>query len=124
MVLQLAPERMVKPDLSRYTVVKQIKTHSGRASVDVNDMVAAYFRGMDLDEVYAHTVLFLHNMGVTEVGAKRNKTLATNDALRKKYKKLNAGMQRMNLGNLVRNAMQRLNLTELPHTPVTPTVEL
>lgn len=124
MVQQLAPERLVKPDLSRYTVVKQVKTHSGRASVDVNDMVAAYFRGMEIDEVYAHTVLFLHNLGVTEVGSKRNKTMATNEALREKYKKLNVGMQRMNLGNLVRNAMKRLNIEELPHTPITPTMEL
>jgi len=63
------------------------KTASGNVSVDCNDDVANKFRGKDLDAVYTAAAKIL---GEPEAD------------LRKKYKHLNVGMQRMNLGNRVR----------------------
>lgn len=63
------------------------KTASGNTSIDNDDEVARKFRGKDLDAVYGLTAKAL---GVTE------------KELRDRYKKLNVGMQRMNLGNRFR----------------------
>lgn len=65
------------------------KTAGGHASVDCNDPTAEKLRGKDLDAVYAIAA----------------KTLKEPEAdLRKRYKHLNVGMQRMNLGNRIRAA--------------------
>ncbi len=65
------------------------KTAGGNTSVDCNDPTAAKLRSKTLDEVYAIAA----------------KTLKEPEAdLRRKYKNLNVGMQRMNLGNRIRHA--------------------
>lgn len=69
---------------------KERKTAGGHTSVDCNDKLAAQLRGKDLDAVYAFA-------------AKTLKEPET--ALRAKYKGLNVGMQRMNLGNRCRAAL-------------------
>lgn len=66
------------------------KTAGGNTSIDNDDEVAKKFRGKDLDAVYAMTAKAL---GVTE------------KELRARYTKLNVGMQRMNLGNRFRAAL-------------------
>lgn len=66
------------------------KTAGGHTSVDCNDDVASKLRGKDLDAVYAFAA----------------RTLKEPEAdLRKRYKHLNVGMQRMNLGNRCRAAL-------------------
>lgn len=67
----------------------KVKTPKGSVSVDCNDKIAKDLRGKDLDEVY-------------KIAAR---TLREPEAdLRKQYKHLNVGMQRMNLGNRIRAA--------------------
>lgn len=66
------------------------KTAGGNPSVDNGDKVAVLLRGRTLDEVYALTA---------------KKTETPEKDLRAKYKHLNIGMQRMNLGNKLRAAL-------------------
>lgn len=83
--------RLVNPDLTRYTV-SEVKTASGRKAIDVNDGVAAQLRGLDLSDVY------------------RTASEATGESmagLKRRYEHLNPGMQRMNLGNLIRGAASK-----------------
>lgn len=83
-------ERLVPADLTRYTEHKEgPRTASGRNPVDIADAVAAKLRGKDLDFCYAQ--------------AAKATGIAEHD-LRKRYVRLNPGMQRMNLGNLLRGA--------------------
>jgi hypothetical protein len=92
-VRDVAPERGAKIkdtvfNLGKY-FVSDIKTPSGRRTIDCADDVAATLRGMDLDQVYAVTA----------------QALEIDEAqLRKQYEHLNQGMQRMNLGNRIRGA--------------------
>lgn len=84
--------RLVNPDLTRYTTSPEVKTASGRKAIDVNDGVAAKLRGLDLGDTY------------------RAASEATGEpmaALKRKYEHLNPGMQRMNLGNLIRGAASK-----------------
>lgn len=74
--------------LDRY-FVSDIKTPSGRRTIDCADDVAANLRGMEIDQVYATAAL---NLEVSE------------ESLRAQYGHLNIGMQRMNLGNRIRGA--------------------
>ena len=63
------------------------RTIGGHVSVDCGDTIAEKLRGQDLDSVYKFSA----------------KALGEDEkALRAKYKHLNVGMQRMNLGNRVR----------------------
>lgn len=62
-----------------------------KRALDCGDEVAAKLRAMTLNEVYAFAV-------------KVCKT--TDKSLRAKYENLNTGMQRMNLGNLIRKALR------------------
>lgn len=73
-------------DLSHYA---KVKSASGNASLDNADETAKRLRGMDLDDVYS-------------LASKTLKEPVT--VLRARYKKLNPGMQRMNLGNRIRGA--------------------
>jgi len=66
------------------------KTASGKPSFDSDDETAQKLRGMDLEDVYTY---------VEDIAEKHGVDLGD---LRKKYSKLNAGMQRMNLGNRLR----------------------
>lgn len=81
--------RLVKPDLSRYEVSAEVKTASGRKAIDIADGVAKQLRGLDIADTYR---------------AAAEATGQTQKALREKYQHLNPGMQRMNLGNLIRGA--------------------
>lgn len=67
------------------------KTAGGNVSVDSNDEIAIKLRGKSLDEVY-------------KLAGKALAPDFTEADLRKKYRHLNVGMQRMNLGNRIRAA--------------------
>lgn len=74
-------------DLSEY---RAVKSAGGNSSLDCGDAVAKSLAGLDIDDVYKQASRVL-GKDVTE-------------ALRKRYAKLNVGMQRMNLGNRIRGA--------------------
>jgi hypothetical protein len=77
----------LKEAAKRYTHDKEHKTAGGNVSVNNGDAIAASLIGKDLDAVYAAAA----------------KTLKEDEKdLRAKYKHLNPGMQRMNLGNRMR----------------------
>lgn len=65
---------------------------SGNKSFDNGDAVALLLRGADLDTVY--------KIGAKELGVEEKE-------LRTKYAHLNAGQQRMNIGNRVRAAIRK-----------------
>ena len=90
-----------KPHLDRYVTVKDVRTASGRVSVDSGDAVAAFLRGKCIEDCYHDVVrlLLLNEVAVTS----RRKTPINVEALKTRYQHLNIGMQRMNLGNLLRN---------------------
>jgi hypothetical protein len=79
--------RLVPADLSQYHKDNVKKTAGGNTSIDCNDKVAVLLRGKSLDDIYP---LVAKKCDVTE------------KELRAKYKHLNLGMQRMNLGNKLR----------------------
>lgn len=83
--------RLVKPDLTRYEV-SDVKTASGRKAIDIADGVAKQLRGLDLADTYR---------------AASEATGETQKALKERYEHLNPGMQRMNLGNLIRGAASK-----------------
>lgn len=83
--------RLIRADLSRY-VVSDVKTASGRKAIDIGDDVASRLRGADLTDVYR---------------AAAEATGQPMAALHRKYDHLNPGMQRMNLGNLIRGAQSK-----------------
>lgn len=89
-VKAITGNRLVPADLTKYHVDKEKKTANGNPSVDSNDKVAVMLRGKDLESVY-------------QVVAKQ--TEETVPALKAKYKHLNVGMQRMNLGNKLRGVL-------------------
>jgi hypothetical protein len=69
----------------------QLEDGSVKRALDCGDEVASKMRGMTLDQAYAFAA----------------KTLQTDEkTLRARYENLNLGMQRMNLGNLVRKALR------------------
>jgi len=76
-------------DLSDYVAVKSA---GGNSSLDNGDTLAKKLRGMDVEAVYKEAAKVL---GRDEVAA-----------LRKRYAKLNVGMQRMNMGNRMRAALR------------------
>lgn len=69
---------------------KTLKSASGHSTMDNGDDVAKQLRGTELDEVYAKAAKLLGE---------------TQTALKAKYGHLNSGMQRMNLGNRMRAAV-------------------
>lgn len=74
-------------------VASPVTTKSGhlKRALDNGDAVAAKLRPMDLDEVYAFAA---ETCRVAEKG------------LRDRFDHLNVGMQRMNLGNMIRKALR------------------
>ena len=78
-------------------VNSRVKTPSGRRAVDIGDSVAVMLRGDNLSHVYKKVAVALNNMGVT----------VTEKELKGRYEHLNVGMQRMNLGNLVRGSISK-----------------
>lgn len=83
--------KMVVPK-DRYVVTKDVKTSSGRVCVDNGDVVAEKLRGLHLVEVYKLVSVAL---GVTLPD------------LEARYRHLNPGMQRMNLGNIYRKSLSK-----------------
>lgn len=82
--------KVTRFSLDKY-VVSPIKTPSGRKSIDVNDEVAQTLRGLSVDEVYTEVSMIV-GIPVHE--------------LENRYSHLNPGMQRMNLGNLLRKFLK------------------
>lgn len=76
-------------DLSDYVAVKSA---GGNSSLDNGDTLAKKLRGLDIEGVYKEAARVLG----------RDETAA----LRKRYSKLNVGMQRMNMGNRMRAALR------------------
>lgn len=76
-------------DLSDYVAVKSA---GGNSSLDNGDSLAKKLRAKDIEAVYKEAAKVL---GRDEVAA-----------LRKRYSKLNVGMQRMNMGNRMRAALR------------------
>lgn len=103
----------LEPKMERY-VVGLGHTASGRPTIDRNDYVANKLRGMDVDLVYPYVAAVLAKLEVEFIGNGSKKTHTGQGDLRARYSHLNVGMQRMNMGNLLRGAMTRLGLTELP----------
>lgn len=79
---------MIHYDKSRYV---RYKTSDGQKGIDRGDEVARQLRGKELDEVYDIVA------GVLGVPV---------DELKAKYRHLNKGQQRMNLGNRMRKAVR------------------
>lgn len=77
----------------------EVKTAGGNKAIDCGDKVADMFAGQDLDAVYTKAVPILNK--ALEEGEKE----WTVGSLKAKYKHLNVGMQRMNVGNRVRAAL-------------------
>lgn len=71
---------------------KDEKTAGGNTPIDCDDKVAKALRGQDLEAVY-------------KTVAKALAPDETVNSLKAKYGKLNVGMQRMNLGNRLRGAL-------------------
>lgn len=73
-------------DISKYD---RVKTPKGSVSFDCGDAIAKKYRGADLSDLY-------------DAVAKRKDVSVR--SLKEKYGKLNIGMQRMTLGNILRAA--------------------
>lgn len=106
-------DKLVKADLDHY-VKGAGTTNSGRPTVDIDDAVAKALRGDDLGVIYPKVAKWLKALGRETIGRGAKKMEVTEDNLRTRYGKLNVGMQRMNLGNVLRGAMNDLGITDLP----------
>lgn len=110
---ELAKDKLIKADLDRYVRGAGV-TNSGRPTVDIDDVVAKALRGDDLEVLYPRVAAWLQAMGRETIGRGSKKMEVTEENLRQRYSRLNVGMQRMNLGNILRGAMNDLGLEELP----------
>lgn len=106
-------EAKIVPDMTRYTVGKGT-TVTGRKTIDIDDYVADKLRGLDLEEIYSYTAAVLAELGVEYIGTGSKKMHCGLGDLKARYNHLNVGMQRMNLGNLLRGTMRRLGMETLP----------
>lgn len=100
------------PDKERY--VKGLSlTATGRDTFDIDDYVAGLLRGLDIDSLYEKVVEVLLGISPTcwfskaTDSAYQQSGLTLDDFLGERYSHLNPGMQRMNLGNLLRGALKR-----------------
>lgn len=105
--------KLIKADLGHYIKGAGV-TNSGRPTVDIDDVVAKALRGDDLEVLYPRVAAWLQLMGRETIGRGSKKMEVTEENLRQRYSRLNVGMQRMNLGNILRGAMNDLGLEELP----------
>ena len=105
--------KLIKADLEHYVKGAGV-TNSGRPTVDIDDVVAKALRGDDLEVLYPRVAAWLQLMGRETIGRGAKKIEVTEENLRIRYGRLNVGMQRMNLGNILRGAMNDLGLVELP----------
>ena len=106
-------DKLIKADLEHYVKGAGV-TNSGRPTVDIDDVVAKALRGDDLEVLYPRVAAWLQLMGRETIGRGAKKIEVTEENLRIRYSRLNVGMQRMNLGNILRGALNDLGLTELP----------
>lgn len=106
-------DKLIKADLEHYVKGAGV-TNSGRPTVDIDDVVAKALRGDDLEVLYPRVAAWLQLMGRETIGRGSKKMEVTEENLRQRYSRLNVGMQRMNLGNILRGALNDLGLTELP----------
>lgn len=83
-------DKLVPADLAKYTL-HESKTANGRRHLDIADDTADKLREKTLDQTYTYAAKVLDE---------------PESDLRKRYKALNVGMQRMNLGNRVRAAFR------------------
>lgn len=107
----LPADTKLKPKLDKYKVGLS-RTASGRQTVDIDDPVAALLRGMEIEDVYSTVSQVLSDWGVETFGRGAKKSGILIRDLTARYGHLNVGMQRMNLGNLLRGQMNSLGLTE------------
>lgn len=95
-------QKLVQPDYGRY-VKHDTKSPSGRKALDIGDEAAAILRGQAIEDCY---FIVAKNLAKANNGSTDEAEVATIEAeLKDKYKHLNVGMQRMNLGNRLRKAM-------------------
>jgi len=111
------------PNLEHY-VKGMAATASGRDTVDIDDSVATMLRGLDLDALYD---VVCEEMGKLSEGAVFSKPMTAAfkksgmtcfEFLVSKFGKLNPGMQRMNLGNMLRGAYKRDQIIKNTPKPV------
>lgn len=104
-----APVRKINgAPVNRFAEYERVKRADGAVSFDNGDPVARELRELDLDHVYEMTARAMREVPGKE-GAKIADKFGTSigeiaDKLRRRYGKLNPGMQRMNLGNKLRGA--------------------
>lgn len=91
-------QKLLNPDLEHYVKHPKVKTPCGRISMDINDEAAEILRGEDIADCY---FIVAKHMAAADGGHADTIELE----LLEKYKHLNVGMQRMNLGNRLRKAM-------------------
>lgn len=88
---------------STYESRNYVKDGKTKNTKDSGDEVARYLRDMPLDEVYEFVAEEANRTGITYTGTNRNTfDISTVDSLKDRYAHLNKGMQRMNLGNVLR----------------------
>jgi hypothetical protein len=103
------------PDLTRY--VRGLgTTPSGNDTLDIADATADLLRGLALDDLYETVTVHLVECGkeamsksfIKEFGKDRTWShTEIRGFLNNRYWERNPGMQRMNLGNILRSAMKR-----------------
>lgn len=100
------------PNLDHY-VKGMAATASGRDTVDIDDTVATMLRGLTLEDLYLTVCEELGKINERArypkamQSAMKNTGMECKEFLEEKYGSLNPGMQRMNLGNLLRGAYKR-----------------
>lgn len=80
------------------------RTQSGRACVDTGDTTARDLRGLTIEQVYRYTYRALHVCDITTIGRGAKRVTIEPGVLEARYGKLNLGLQRMALGNIIRGA--------------------
>lgn len=103
------------PDLTRYIRGLGV-TPSGNETLDIADATADLLRGLAIDDLYAVVADHLEKCGIESMSKGFRKLYGKDTPwdidtiqafLSDRYADRNPGMQRMNLGNLLRSAQQR-----------------
>lgn len=90
-------DKLVPADLSRYTTHEGVKTANGNRAVDIADEVANKLRGKAIEDAYVYVADRLSKLKGEDISA---------HSLKKRFGNLNLGMQRMNIGNMLRAAIR------------------
>jgi len=101
--------KLLNPDLTRYTEF-DVRTTSGRKALDIDDPVAAKLRGQHVEDMYE--VAGEEIAKVRGLPASAAKGIALE--LKNKYQHLNPGMQRMNVGNVIRGEKAKAERAKAP----------